>query len=65
VKDFAEAVANVVPGVSVFNDKNASPDKGSYKVSFELFKKLAPEYQPQVDVRTNRVVFLDHRYTLV
>ncbi len=50
VKDLAEAVAKVIPDVDVSIDKNAQPDKRSYKVSFDLFKKLAPDYQPQVDL---------------
>jgi nucleoside-diphosphate-sugar epimerase len=52
VKDLAEAVAKVVPEVSISIDENAPPDKRSYRVCFDLFKKLAPEYQPQVDVMT-------------
>jgi len=52
VKDLAEAVAKVVPDVSISIDENAPPDKRSYRVCFDLFKKLAPEYQPQVDVMT-------------
>jgi nucleoside-diphosphate-sugar epimerase len=50
VKDLAEAVAKVIPDIEVSINKNAQPDKRSYRVSFELFKKLAPGYQPQVDL---------------
>ncbi len=50
VKDLAEAVQKVIPDVDVSINKNAQPDKRSYKVSFDLFKKLAPDYQPQVDL---------------
>lgn len=50
VKDLAEAIAKVIPDVDISIDKNAQPDKRSYKVSFDLFKKLAPDYQPQVDL---------------
>jgi nucleoside-diphosphate-sugar epimerase len=52
VKDLAEAVARVIPGVEVSINKNAQPDKRSYRVSFERFKALAPGHTPQVDVIT-------------
>jgi nucleoside-diphosphate-sugar epimerase len=48
VKEIAEAVAKVVPGTEVSINKDAQPDKRSYRVNFELFKKLAPHHQPQV-----------------
>lgn len=48
VRDLAEAVARVIPGVEVSINKNAQPDKRSYRVNFDLFKSLAPEYQPAV-----------------
>lgn len=50
VKDLAEAVAKVIPGLDISINKDAQPDKRSYRVSFDLFKKLAPDYQPQFDV---------------
>jgi nucleoside-diphosphate-sugar epimerase len=52
VKDLAEAVADIIPGVEISINKDAQPDKRSYKVSFALFKSLAPEYQPQYDLDT-------------
>lgn len=52
VKDLAEAVAKVIPDVDISINKDAQPDKRSYKVSFDFFKKLAPDYQPQVDLMT-------------
>jgi nucleoside-diphosphate-sugar epimerase len=52
VKDLAEAVAGVISGVEVSINPNAQPDKRSYRVNFELFKKLAPNHQPQVDLKT-------------
>jgi nucleoside-diphosphate-sugar epimerase len=55
VKDLAEAVAKVVPGVSISINKNAPPDKRSYRVDFGLFRRLAPEHQPQVDLHTTIV----------
>ena len=52
VRDLAEMVARLVPGVRVEINHNAQPDKRSYRVSFEKFKRLAASYQPQVDLRT-------------
>ncbi len=50
VKELAEAVAEVIPGVDVSINKNAQPDKRSYRVNFDLFKALAPEHQPVYDL---------------
>jgi nucleoside-diphosphate-sugar epimerase len=50
VKDLAETVTQVIPGVDISINKNAQPDKRSYRVNFDLFKKLAPRHQPQVDL---------------
>ncbi len=50
VKDLAQAVAKVMPDVEISINKDAQADKRSYRVSFELFKKLAPQHQPQVDL---------------
>jgi nucleoside-diphosphate-sugar epimerase len=50
VKELAIAVAEIVPGVKVSINKDAQPDKRSYKVNFDLFKRLAPDYQPEVDL---------------
>jgi len=52
VKDLAEAVAAIIPGVDIFINKDAQPDKRSYQVNFELFRKLAPDFQPTVDLAT-------------
>jgi hypothetical protein len=46
-------VAKVVPEVDVSINKNAQPDQRSYRVSFDLFKELAPEFQPVVDLTTS------------
>lgn len=48
VKDLAEAVARANPGTRVSINRNAPPDKRSYRVDFSLFRKLAPRHQPQV-----------------
>jgi nucleoside-diphosphate-sugar epimerase len=50
VKDLAYAVAEVIPDVEISINKDAQPDKRSYRVNFDLFRRLAPEYQPQVDL---------------
>lgn len=52
VRDLAEAVSRLVPGVQVETNPNAQPDKRSYRVSFEKFRRLAKNHQPQVDLRT-------------
>lgn len=52
VKDLAGAVAKVIPGIEVSINKDAPPDKRSFKVSFDLFRRLAPDYQPKVDLMT-------------
>ncbi len=51
VKELAEAVASVIPDVEVSINKDAQPDKRSYRVHFGLFRQLAPNHQPQVDLR--------------
>lgn len=51
VKDLAEAVAEVIPGVSVSVNNKAAPDKRSYKVNFDLYRRLAPQHQPQIDLK--------------
>lgn len=48
VKDLANSVARIVPGTEVSINTAAQADKRSYKVDFALFKKLAPQYQPQI-----------------
>src|SRR6267154_2500852 len=52
VKELAEAVAKVVPRVSISINKNAPPDNRSYRVDFSLYERLAPRHQPQVDLLT-------------
>lgn len=46
VKDLAKAVSEIVPGCRVTVKTDAPPDKRSYKVNFDLYKKLAPNHQP-------------------
>jgi nucleoside-diphosphate-sugar epimerase len=52
VKDLADAVAKVVPNIEVSINQNAEPDKRSYRVDFSLFKTLAPNHQPKLDLPT-------------
>jgi nucleoside-diphosphate-sugar epimerase len=52
VKELAEAVAQVIPGTGVFVNPEAQPDKRSYRVNFDLFRNLAPDYQPCYDLTT-------------
>jgi nucleoside-diphosphate-sugar epimerase len=52
VKDLAQAVANVIPSVDVSTNQNAEPDKRSYRVDFNLYKKLAPDHLPLLDLPT-------------
>ena len=47
VKELAEAVAQVIPGVKVSVNPDAPPDKRSYRVNFDLYQKLAPDHQPR------------------
>ena len=50
VKELAQAVQKHFNGIEVNINPNAQPDKRSYKVSFDLYEKLAPEHQPLVDL---------------
>jgi nucleoside-diphosphate-sugar epimerase len=51
VRDLAEAVAEIIPGVEVSINKDAQPDKRSYQVDFGMYKKLAPHHQPRVTLK--------------
>lgn len=50
VKDLADAVAASIPGVTVSINKDAPPDKRSYRVDFSLYERLAPDHQPRFDL---------------
>lgn len=52
VRDLAEAVAEIIPGVEVSINKDAPADKRSYQVDFGLYEKLAPDHQPQMTLKT-------------
>ena len=51
VKDLAAAVAKVIPNVEVSINRDAQPDKRSYRVNFEKFTKLAQGFLPTVDLQ--------------
>ncbi|MGA7807157.1 NAD-dependent epimerase/dehydratase family protein [Bradyrhizobium sp.] len=50
VKDLANAVAAAIPGTSVSINTDAPVDSRSYRVDFGLYRRLAPEHQPVVDL---------------
>ncbi len=52
IKPLAEAVAKAIPGCRVTVNPEGGPDKRSYMVNFDLFKKLAPNHQPKHDLQT-------------
>jgi nucleoside-diphosphate-sugar epimerase len=47
IKDLAHAVAEVMPGTSISINPDASPDRRTYRVDFSLYRRLAPDHQPQ------------------
>ena len=53
VRDLASSVAKHIPGTTVNINLDAPPDKRSYKVDFSLFKSLAPNFLPQVNLDTS------------
>jgi nucleoside-diphosphate-sugar epimerase len=59
VRELAEAVASVISGTEVVVNKNAQPDKRSYRVSFAKFSKLAQGFLPEVDLTTAVVELKD------
>jgi nucleoside-diphosphate-sugar epimerase len=48
VKDLAKAVANKIPGTEISINKDALPDKRSYRVDFTLYNTLANGFLPKV-----------------
>ena len=52
VRDLAQAVAEIIPGVDVSINKDAPEDKRSYQVDFGLYGKLAPDHQPRMTLTT-------------
>lgn len=52
VGDLASAIERIIPGVTIDVSRDAQPDRRSYRVSFELFRSLAPTHQPGKDLLT-------------
>jgi nucleoside-diphosphate-sugar epimerase len=50
VQELAHAVANAIPRTTVSINRDAPPDRRSYRVDFGLFKSLAPAHQPQANL---------------
>lgn len=50
VKELAEAVSEQILNTKISINKNAAPDKRSYKVDFSFFRELAPNHQPLVSL---------------
>jgi nucleoside-diphosphate-sugar epimerase len=51
IKELAVAVADRIPGVGVEINRNAQPDKRTYRVDFRLFRELAPDHQPEAGLK--------------
>ena len=51
VKELALAVKEIFPSIEISINENAQPDKRSYKVNFDMFKKLAPNHQPEYNLK--------------
>ena len=51
VKDLAAAVAAAIPGTAVSINTDAPVDSRSYRVDFGLYRRLAPDHQPVIDLR--------------
>jgi len=50
VRDLAYTINKILPETSVSINRDAQPDKRSYKVCFDLFEKLAIGYTPEFDL---------------
>lgn len=48
IRDLAEAVSKEMNGIEIDINKNAAPDKRSYRVDFSLYESLAPNHLPQI-----------------
>jgi len=51
VKELAEFVKEQLPETEITINPDAAPDKRSYKVNFDKFKQLAPDYFPKISVQ--------------
>ena len=59
VKDLALEIQHVLPDIKVSINQNAEPDKRSYRVNFDRFKKLAPDHQPQYDLNNSIIGLIE------
>jgi nucleoside-diphosphate-sugar epimerase len=50
IKDLANAVLQVIPGVVLKINENAQPDKRSYRVDFSLYESLNPSHNKFVGI---------------
>lgn len=50
VINLAKSVAQLIPNTSIEINKDAAPDKRSYKVNFDRYRDLAGDFLPQVDL---------------
>ena len=64
VGELATAVADILPGIDISINKDAQPDKRSYKVNFDLFKRLAPSHQPLYDLKTTIIELAEGLYEI-
>ena len=51
IRDLADEVADSITGVDVSVAATSGSDPRSYRVSFALYRALAPEHQPEVGLR--------------
>jgi nucleoside-diphosphate-sugar epimerase len=51
VAELAEAVRSLVPGTTIDVNRDAQPDKRSYRVDFNRYRAIAPDHQPQVSLQ--------------
>jgi len=64
VRELAETVAGIIPDCSVTVNKNAAPDKRSYRVNFDLYQRLAPNHQPHYDLKTSIAELADALFAM-
>jgi nucleoside-diphosphate-sugar epimerase len=48
--DLAKKISSIIGNVQVIIKNKKTKDKRSYKVDFSLFRKLAPNYQPKMNI---------------
>lgn len=50
IKELAESVKSFIPGIDLSINRNATSDKRSYQVDFNLFASLAPDFTPKISL---------------